>query len=114
MIWPFKRKPAPKNPYESLDPGPINEDWHPGDLAECIMDGWWFPTSTGPEFGDVNVVQCVSPGVAIDGKPRWFLAFLPYPREHFDAAEFRKLRPLNSAADAEFTAQIKRGRKVDA
>lgn len=35
MIWPFSRKPKP------LNPGPINEDWAPGDLAERIQEGQW-------------------------------------------------------------------------
>lgn len=34
-MWPFPRKP------KSINPGPINEDWRVGDLAECSAKRAW-------------------------------------------------------------------------
>jgi hypothetical protein len=104
MIWPFSRKPKPPNP------GPINEDWAVGDLAECMVpvgpNGLGWPCKIGPGKGDVLKVQRVASGHCSDGSYGWGLWFGQYPRG-YGADAFRKVPPLNSKASAEFTAQIK-------
>ena len=96
--WPFTRKPKP------LNPGAINEDWRVGDLAECLAkDGYWTENGVGPEFGDVLSVSIVDR--ATDG--RVYLVFKAFAGDAFEARVFRKLPPLNTAATAEFSAQIK-------
>jgi hypothetical protein len=107
-MWPFKRKPTP------LNPGPINEDWKAGDLAECIVGGTaghaWLGQDgdvyDGPERGDVLSVVGVYAGSGLSGDG-WFLD-LKGLKNGFAARCFRKVPPLNSEADAEFTARIKR------
>ena len=102
MTWPFTRKPR------AIDPGPINEDWRPGDLAECLASGWDGPEGIGPEYGDVLVVRRVkATRGTYTSKDAWFLGFSGQPRDNFEASAFRKLPPYHSAADAEFAARIK-------
>jgi hypothetical protein len=100
-MWPFSRKPNP------LNPGPINEDWRAGDLAECICEGGpQWPCGSGPSKGDVLKVKYVRAGRQSDGADGWGLWFDQYQRG-YAAVDFRKVPPLNSKATAEFTAQIK-------
>lgn len=104
-MWPFTRKPKP------IDPGRINEDWRVGDLAECLNDKGWSdsdtdePDQTGPELGDVHKVIGISDRIAKCGG--WYLDLKGFPGEWFVATSFRKVPLLNTAATAEFTAQIK-------
>lgn len=106
-MWPFTRKPQPN--ARQITPGPINEDWRVGDLAECMTGGW--PDNLGPEKGDVCRVSGVGPGIASHGykrgKPLWFLSLKGFPGADFDAAEFRKVPSLESEADAAFKAELK-------
>ena len=102
-MWPFTRKPKP------LNPGPINEDWRVGDLAECIVDGKgsWY-SEPGPERGDVNKVTHVVAGqCARTRRACWGLILNGYDGRAFGAHNFRKDPPLNSEADAEITAENK-------
>jgi len=102
-MWPFTRKPKP------INPGPINEDWRVGDLAECLKpdDHHWNSTS-GPERGDVmRVVEVHAGRDNVFGRPGWFLGLKGEPFWRFDAKAFRKVPPLNSEASAEFTAKIR-------
>ena len=104
-MWPFTRKPKP------IDPGPINEDWRVGDLAECIAGGEWVCANKSaaiglPELGDVSRVLEVYPDSSVWGD-KWWLVLSGWPADAFNAALFRKVPPLNTAASAEFTAQIK-------
>jgi hypothetical protein len=104
-MWPFTRKPKP------LNPGPINEDWRVGDLAECLFEGAWFGGNSGNiasglDKGDVSKVLAIGIGRTKLGGDRYFLTLGGF-RGEFDASCFRKVPPLNSEADAEFTAKIK-------
>jgi len=104
-MWPFTRKPKP------INPGPINEDWRVGDLAEYIGTGAWIDGDTGaampgPERGDVLKVSAVRPETTVRFGDSWFLSFSGFPNL-YRASRFRKVPPLNSEADAEFTAKIK-------
>ena len=102
-MWPFTRKPKP------INPGPINEDWRVGDLAECIIprgDRWH--GGGGPENGDVLCVTEVHAGRGyFTGRPGWFLGLKGEPLSRYDARYFRKVPPLNTEASAEFTAKIR-------
>lgn len=113
-MWPFTRKPKP------LNPGPINEDWRVGDLAECMLPiGWgWAMDADGPDRGDVCRVVHVYPGITTgSGEHAWFLLLKGF-HDGFATNSFRKVPPLNSEASAEFTASIRACRptpaKVDA
>lgn len=103
MIWPFKRKSAP------INPGPINEDWAYGDLAEMISGGSWIRAngepSVGPEKGDVSKVLRIAHGESCYGAA-WGLELSGFSGL-FVADRFRKVPPLNSAADEQFTCEIR-------
>lgn len=102
-MWPFTRK------SKQINPGPINEDWCVGDLAECICgEGWCDKNGPTPGLnkGDVFKVLSVSASCAWDGKDYWWLS-LNGVHGIFGAHAFRKVPPLNSAATAKFSAQIK-------
>jgi hypothetical protein len=109
-MWPFTRKPKP------INPGPINEDWRVGDLAECVTSGdgsdWRHDLNNapaiGPAFGDVRRVQAVFVGQSRQlRRPLWWLVVNGIPA-NLPATCFRKVPPLNSEASAEFTAQIRK------
>lgn len=113
MIWPFKRKPAAK----PINPAPINEDWAYGDLAECL-DGRWVhdhdcSAASGPEKGDVCKVLEVQARRTERVGDCWSLKLGGY-EGWYHSDWFRKVPPLNSAADAEFSEQIKRLGKAPA
>lgn len=109
-MWPFTRKPKP------LNPGPINEDWRVGDLAECVLPRGHVWPKEGPDNGDVTKVTDVVAGLGKQtGKPGWFLGLSGF-HNNYEATGFRKVPPLNSAATAEFSESIKalRPKKVRA
>jgi len=97
-MWPFKRK---------RNPGPINEDWAYGDLAQTLEGGNWDGDGVGPDTGDVCKVLEVRIGRDRNKQDDWFLVLGGYPGA-FAARHFRKVPPLNSACDAEFAVRIKR------
>lgn len=99
-MWPFTRKPKP------LNPGPINEDWKAGDLAQHFVNGKW-QDGVGPDYMDVCTVTRVATGIGnVSQSLGWGLGLKGFV-DLFDSNHFRKVPPLNSAATAEFTAQIK-------
>lgn len=100
-MWPFTRKPKP------INPGPINEDWRVGDLAECINDSGWsydgIAGVSGPDCGDVLTVVLAMPGTK---RPQViFIGFKGWPSETFAGYAFRKL--VDTKADEQFTASIR-------
>jgi hypothetical protein len=108
-LWPFSRKPKP------LTPGPINEDWMPGDLAECIFAGPWMTDPdginfNGPEKGDTLKVVDVEPARCSFGDG-WYLRFNGDPQNWWAAMSFRKVPPLDSKCDTEFAETIREASK---
>lgn len=86
----------------------MNEDWRVGDLAECIGDGPWDCGDTKPELGDICRVSAVVDAVGTRTNTRnYYLGFVGL-HNRFCCTSFRKILPLHTAADAEFTALIKR------
>lgn len=105
-MWPFPRKP------KSINPGPINEDWRVGDLAECVEQKGWSQDDTGqpidgPEKGDILTVLEVEPRRTNLRGDGWYLGFAAYPMRFLAATGFRKVPPISTEASAEFTAKIK-------
>lgn len=102
MIWPFRRRSKAQSSKLPL----INEDWAPGDLAQCLDGDWPVP---GPDKDDIVRVLQVAPGVCnTTGEPAWGLMFAEWPGELYVATSFRKLRPVHDACEAEFKALIQR------
>ena len=104
MIWPFrKRKPA------IVDRRFMNEDWCVGDLAECISEGFASPDCHDPKRGDVLRVTVVGEHVATDAPVLiTALGFEGKPRSYrWEAKAFRKLRPVQTAADRGFSAWLR-------
>jgi len=99
-MWPFTRKPKP------INPGPINEDWQVGDLAQSIGNDGWDGDGIGPEDGDVCKVLGVGPGRNQTAGDGWYFTLNGFPGR-FCADHFRKVPPLNTEASAEFTAKIR-------
>lgn len=110
MIFPLR---IMKNKSEQ---NPDAEDWHPGDVAECIFAGPWVDfysgiVDTGPGFGSrfsvADVVTVQVPGLGA----KQSLVFKAYPGVVYNAAKFRKVRPQADeqiAADAAFRETIHR------
>lgn len=109
-MWPFTKK------SRLVNPGPINEDWRVGDLAECMVDGGadWQPSGRGPEKGDICRVTEVYAGTSpIRKSDYWFLRFASW-EIGYSESDFRKVPPLSEATSAEITAMIKRKKPVKA
>jgi len=105
-MWPFTRKPKP-----AIRP-PLNEDWKPGDMAECIGDGWGDAKCRAPTIGTRAMVSAVFPGhFSQDGAPGWGLVLIGYG-EAWDATGFRKIVLNENGADRKVA--VRRGRKVRA
>ena len=107
MIWPFRRrrkeKPLP----------PINEDWRPGDLAECIDGRPWSGDGPGPAKGQISRVTRVTiDKLQTTGEPAYGLGLEGFAGL-YNAAYFRKLRPVHEACDVGFAALIKRPRRTE-
>ncbi len=97
------------------------EAWQVGDWAERVTMGHWvtLPLGTpanGPRHGQVmrvTAVKIVRDGLMPGGQVLT-LAFAGWPGEFFTASAFRKLNPRAdeaTAAEAEFTALIRRERQ---
>jgi hypothetical protein len=89
------------------EPDGETDTWHIGDRAECIHDGSWRDVwgrrlKHGPRKGQVLIVRAI----VIDPK-HVFLRFDAYQPRIFASKAFRKRRPRETAADAEFTARIR-------
>jgi hypothetical protein len=83
--------------------GPAIEEWHAGDLAECIVRGPWYmggliPRWFGPRFGERYVV--VSVGSGHEGA--LLLGFARFDPHRFAAIGFRK---VTSRADEKIAAE---------
>lgn len=108
-MWPFRRKSKPSPPQ---DRRVWNEDWAPGDLAECIVDAsvWTsFNAAVDPGKGDVLRVVEVREGTLIAANVLVIgLAFEGKPAGlYWECSCFRKLRPVQAPAEAEFTAWMR-------
>lgn len=94
----FKARPAPKH-----IPLPVDEDWKPGDLAECLHGGPWFEFGaadgcrTGPDRGEIHCVSLVTAGYWT-GRVVIGLRFTRWPRS-FEAGAFRKISPRADVAE---------------
>lgn len=107
----FGRKPAPPPPV--IDRRDNSEDWRVGDLAVCLVDGEWEPVDTGPRIGDVRRVSGIEERVGHVSKALLVcLTFGEFPGFAYSSASFRKIRPDAEPCEEEFTALIKRGRKM--
>lgn len=103
------RKPAPQStPAAPDDCRNMNEDWKPGDLAECIDDGWSHPNPHCPKVGDVLRVSAVLTGITQDSRLIYALKFVGKPgTEAFETVCFRKLRPVQEPAEAKWAQWLK-------
>ena len=95
-------------------PKPPNDDWSPGDLAECILDGWHGGLA-GPKKGEINRVVSVSPHRCVCGcgnRETFMLGFARFgPSMAFNCHSFRKITPRadeQTRSDAAFTKLIRR------
>ncbi len=113
MMWPFRKKPAPDAPIPPTS-------WKAGDMAANATgapDGIWCNSPekqevAGPKAGEILRVVGVNYGRnTYSGRLGWALFFAEFPGESFFAVYFRKIIQTHTAADAEFTEQIKRGRE---
>lgn len=107
----FGRKPEP--PVSPPDMRDMSEGWKVGDLAVCI-EGPWFPMP-GPGKGEINRVTEVYDGIAthgVVGGRAYFLRFQRYVGIRYATNCFRKIRLDAEPCEEEFTALIKRGRKL--
>lgn len=91
MGWlrnPFRRRPAAPRPGDGPHPDSA-EDWQPGDLAECIYPGPWYPLDgrTGPKKGDIRLVKAVE-----RERGYQFLSFNRFTPQIFQARGFRKVK----------------------
>jgi hypothetical protein len=89
------------------EPDGETETWHIGDRAECIYVGFWrnawgIRLTHGPRKGQVLIVRAI-----VIGPKHVFLRFDAFQPLIFASKAFRKRRPRETAADAEFTAQIR-------
>lgn len=107
MIWPFSRKPRPQ-----VRP-PLNEQWRPGDMAECIRDSMFVAIGRGPRVGARAMVTSVFPGYHRDGAPGWGLVLIGFP-EAWDARGFRKIVLNETGADRKVGTEIKRRDRIKA
>ncbi|MBF5091933.1 hypothetical protein F1640_18430 [Novosphingobium sp. NBM11] len=106
------RKPAPPPPADHRN---MNEDWAPGDLAECIVKGPWTPSDPfDPKAGDVLRVVRIREGysphfnrivytLSFEGKPAGYA---------WETVGFRKLRPVQEPAEASWSAWLKNTLRV--
>lgn len=104
MIWPFrKRKP------EVRDCRIMNEDWCRGDLAECLTSDWVPHESFHPRKGEVlRVIAVQESFVEVANAMMFTLRFEGKPQDcAWDCTCFRKLRPVQAAADQSFTAWLR-------
>lgn len=86
--------------------------WRRGDLAVCIRDDWEEPGSLCPQKGDILRVAGVQEAVE-RGVRAVFLRFETYPRrEFFMSNGFRKVVRDDQAADDEFCALVRRGKRA--
>ena len=81
---------------------PGEEDWHVGDLAECVFAGPWHtlfgPSRIGPALGEIRTVRGVKPSnVLVAGEPITMLIFTAH-HGRFAASAFRKVTPRADAA----------------
>lgn len=91
----------------------MNEDWRPGDLAQCIADDWIIPTGEDPKIGDilrVTKVLDLTGDYPNAGRVRFYALRFEGKRWQggWETAAFRKLRPVLEPAEEEFTNLIKR------
>ena len=84
------------------------EQWQPGDLAECIVQGDWVMAETredspGPQLSETRIVTKVrAKRCPVRGEVILWLGFARYPGRIFDASFFRKVRP---SADQQIAAE---------
>ena len=79
---------------------PDAEDWHVGDIAECVNSQGWFPLgivstpdpAPGPAFGDTYRVAEVEEVQGTRVGPLVALGFSAFD-DLYRATEFRKVRP---------------------
>lgn len=103
MIWPFRKRPP-----KVVDRRHMNEDWCVGDLAECISDDFHPADSLDPKTGDVLRVTGVSDVLHRQNLRFFALRFEGKPQEwSWECTAFRKLRPVQTAADQSFSAWLR-------
>lgn len=93
------------------------EQWQPGDMAECIVQGDWIMAETGqdspgPQLSETRIVAKVRvKRCPVRGEVILWLGFARYPEKIFDASFFRKVRPSadeHIAAESAFTGLIRK------
>jgi len=93
---------------------PAGDEWHVGDLAECVFRGPWFcnglfPVYGGPKFGERRVVRALARSTLRHEAGSQLLIFAQYPGCRYVARQFRKITPRADeaiAADSEFLGQL--------
>ena len=115
MAWfnPFaRRKPHPLPPTQLLG----CDDWHVGDIAECVNTGPWFgtdglPAPSGPQHLEcLRVAHIRMLAFPLRGIEIQLLGFTRFGAAGFAAAMFRKVTPhadATTAADAAFCAGLR-------
>lgn len=100
------RKPAKPAPRDCRN---MNEDWKPGDLAECIADNWCLSNPHSPKVGDVLRVSRVQEGLGVANRALIYgLGFEGKPANaHWETTCFRKLRPVQEPAEAKWAQWLK-------
>lgn len=90
-------------PTAPTAPSSVDDDWKPGDQAECIQQGtWWagpIPHPAGPRQGEVRIVTQVERAKCrFTGEARVWLSFTRYHPFRWDSRGFRKITPRADAA----------------
>ena len=101
----FSHPPAPLPRRDEKPSGDSVEDWHAGDLAECMHRGPWQGIDgklnhVGPQRGEVRLVKAVTIHLHPEhGLPVQFLAFTRDAPALFSATAFRKVTPRADALE---------------
>ena len=102
----------------AADPDGAGDWWSIGDHAECIYRGPWYQGGVvecaagwGPQFGEVRVVEEISPITIPGSASPVSLGFARYRPNRFSSRAFRKVVPQADtveAAEEVFTELIRR------
>ena len=79
---------------------PMTEDWQPGDMAECVKDGWLHGPEKRPRRGSRSMVVRVVEGRSMSGELGHGLELFRYAGR-WDATAFRKLPGAEDKAEDE-------------
>ncbi len=112
-MWPFRKKPAPVAIIDRRENG---LGWKPGDLAECIVDGWNDPTPHAPKLGDILRVARIGDSVNHRNIRCIWLYFEGGNNCGYNTQGFRKIVVSHDANEIEegIIAKIKRAAKQGA